>query len=165
MIMNKLFLLTILIVFVSGCATEVNENKTQEQQPPTEEQPVQESPQPPGGVLEGEVVPQEQPQSPPSLTTVKEFSIEADDYGFYLNSQKISSVSVNKEEVVKITFQVKKEQVYYNGLDFRGCGQDTPDTKPGAFVDIQFTVDSTCTITAYWPASDVAKASLQIIVS
>lgn len=153
----------ILIVFISGCATQVN-NVTSPEQPSQEQPSMQETTQQPtgAGTLQGEVTPHEQP---PSLPIIKEFTIEADDRGFYTNNQDISSISADKGDVVKITFKVREAGTYYGGLDFRGCGQDTPDTNPGASIDIQFTADSTCTITSYWPSSGVVKDNLQIIVS
>ncbi len=159
----------ILIVFISGCAAQVSETKTtqQVQETPTETQPIQEAPtQPTEGTLQGEVVPtQEQISSIPPLPTVKEFTIEADDRGFYLDNKDISSVSASKGELVKIMFKVKMEGTYYGGLDFRGCGQDTPDTRPGVSTEMQFTADSTCTIVSYWPASNVVKDNMQVVVS
>jgi len=110
-----------------------------------------------GGVLQGEV-------TPPTSTT-QEFSIEADDSAFYMSNQRISSISVTKGNTVKITFKVKEAGTYFGGLDFRGCGQDTQDTRPGSSVDVQFNAASTCTITSYWPASNVRKTDLQVVVS
>lgn len=156
----------ILIVFVSGCTAQVNETTTQpqEQEAPTETQPIEEAPtQPTEGTLQGEVATAQ--EQPPTLPTVKEFTIEADDIGFYIDNKDISSVPVSKGNVVKITFKVREARTYYGGLDFRGCGQDTPDTKPGASADMQFTAESTCTIVSYWPASNVVKDSMQVIVS
>ena len=121
------------------------------------------------GTLQGEVSPQTTPTlastpTPPALT-VKGFTIEADDDGFYRDGQKITSVSVSKSDAVKITFKVREAGTYFGGLDFRGCGQDTPDTRPGASAEMQFTADSTCTITSYWPSSNVVKKSMQVVVS
>ena len=158
----------ILIVFISGCATQISET-TQVPTTPAQEQiqeiPPQPTPQPAGeSTLQGEVTPTQQEQPPP-LPTVKEFTIDADDRGFYIDNKDTSSVPVLKGEIVKITFKVREAGTYYGGLDFKGCGQDTPDTKPGASVEIQFTADQACTITSYWPASNVIKDSMQVIVS
>lgn len=158
----------ILIVFISGCTSQLGETASpQQQEQAPVKQPVQEGPQqsPEEGALQGEVTQQEQPPSPPPLPTVKEFTIEADDKGFYIDNKDISSIPASKGNVVKITFTVREAGTYYGGLDFRGCGQDTPDTKPGASVEVQFTAESTCTITSYWPASNVPKDSMQVIVS
>lgn len=159
----------VLIIFISGCATQVSKTQTQGEQtiPSAEIQPVEEAPtqQPTEqGALEGEVAQQEIPSIPP-LPAVKEFTIEADDRAFYIDNKDITSISVSKGNLVKISFKVREAGTYYGGLDFRGCGQDTPDTKPGASADIQFTADSTCTIISYWPASNVLKDTMQVVVS
>lgn len=167
-LMKELILISlVLVVFISGCATQYGQTTQPQNQPyapPQEQQPVQESPQQEStgqGTLQGEVAPSQQPSSP----IMKEFTIEADDRGFYMDGQSIFSVSVNKSNIVKITYQVRLQNVYYGGLDFRGCGQISGGTKPGGSTTIQFTADSTCTITSYWPASNVIKDSMQVIVA
>jgi len=121
------------------------------------------------GTLQGEVSPQTTPTPAPTPTppalTVKDFTIEADDNGFYRDGQKITSVSASKSDVVKITFQVRSQNVYFGGLDFRGCGQDTPDTSPGGSAQVQFTADTTCTITSYWPSSNREKSRMDVVVA
>lgn len=122
------------------------------------------------GTLQGQVtqpttIPPPLEPSSASIPTTKDFTIEADDRGFYIDSKDTSSIAVLKGQLVKISFKVKQDGTYYGGLDFRGCGQDTPDTKPGDFVQIQFTADQTCTITSYWPASNVKKDTLQVMVT
>lgn len=111
------------------------------------------------GVLEGQVT------SPPPLPSVKEYAIEADDSGFYMGTQQISSLSVAGGDEVKITFQVRQTGVYYGGLDFRGCQQSSGGTLPGSSTVIQFIASDTCTITSYWPSSGIAKSNLQVTVS
>lgn len=154
-----------LIIFISGCAAQLGETvQTQPEEtatPPAEETPPQLS----QDTLQGEVLPQEEPPTVPPLPTAREFTIDADDTGFYIDNKDISLVSVSNGELVKITFNVRTVGTYFGGLDFRGCGQDTPNTKPGASIEIQFTADSTCTITSYWPSSGVVKDNLQIMVS
>ncbi|MBI2543431.1 MAG: hypothetical protein HYW24_04570 [Candidatus Aenigmarchaeota archaeon] len=155
----------VLIVFLSGC-TARNETNKSEPQPQQEipelpqEEPTQTTQQP-EGTLQGEVL--SPPQEPQQLT--RAFSIEADDRGFYMNSSKISSISSSKDDTIKITFIVRESGTYYGGLDFRGCGQNTASIKPGDSVVIQFTANSTCTITSYWPVTNVVKDNLQITVS
>lgn len=155
----------ILIVFISGCTAQVDKTRTPptETQQQTPDQTNQETPtqQPTEqGTLQGDVISQEQP--PP---TTKEFTIEADDSGFYKDGQMISSIQTSNGDMVKITFQVRSQGVYYGGLDFRGCGQNSGGTVPGGSTIVQFTADSTCTITSYWPSSGVVKSNLQVIVS
>ncbi|MBU5537566.1 MAG: hypothetical protein QW818_02645 [Candidatus Aenigmatarchaeota archaeon] len=153
----------ILIIFLSGCVSQISETQMSEQQTqPVQEKPIQ---QPTENTSQGESTPSQEQLPMPPLPTIREFTIEADDRGFYIDNKDISSVSVSKGDIVKITFRVREAGTYYGGLDFRGCGQDTPDVKPGASIDIQFTADSTCTITSYWPSSGVVKDSIQVIVS
>ena len=93
--------------------------------------------------------------------TVK-FTIEADDIAFYMNSEDLSAISVNKGEMVEITYNVRSTNVYYGGLDFRGCGQSSATVSPGGSIVVKFTADSTCTITSYWPTSGVVKDSMTV---
>ncbi|MBI2084572.1 MAG: hypothetical protein HYT70_03100 [Candidatus Aenigmarchaeota archaeon] len=157
----------ILAIFLAGCAAQVDtgqetmqpaEGLQEAQAPPEtplETQPVGE------GTLQGEVVQQEETPAPPAI---REFTIEADDSGFYIDNKDISSISVSSGDFVSITYQVRSQGVYYGGLDFRGCGQSTPSVKPGDSIKVQFTALSTCAITSYWPVSNVAKDSMQVIV-
>jgi hypothetical protein len=95
----------------------------------------------------------------------KEFSIDADDAGFYLDGQRsVSTISAAKGAAVEINFKVRSTGVYYAGLDFRGCGAEAK-ALPGKSVQLQFTAQETCTITSYWPTTGVVKASLQVVVS
>ena len=95
----------------------------------------------------------------------KEFTILADDDGFYINGEDVDSISVNLGEEIKITFNVDSDNVYYAGLDFRGCGFDTDNISPGGSVDVEFIVQNTCTITSYWPSSNVVKDRLNVMIS
>ena len=150
----------IAIIFISGCATQVNE---QGQETPTPTQEVEQTPPelPPGGALEGEV---ELPP-PPALPTLQEITLETDDNGYYLNGQKLASIPVVNGNVVKITFNLRTQGVYSAGAEYRGCDTSSPSAPPGGTTSLQFTASSSCTITAFWPASGVAKASLQIVVA
>lgn len=123
--------------------------------PPTESPPP--APQPP---------PPESPPTPPPPPepTTEQYTIGADDYGYYQNGQTITSLTVGKGNTVQITFQVSATKVYYGGLDFRGCGQNTATVPPGGSIQVSFTADTTCTISSYWPTSGVLKASLLINV-
>jgi len=101
------------------------------------------------------------PEMPPPVT---EFPIEADDRGFYINGADTGSISAGSGEELKITFNVRTTNVYYGGLDFRGCGQDTEKVSPGGSTTVEFTAASTCTITSYWPSSSRVKDNLQVVV-
>lgn len=117
------------------------------------------------GTLQGEVTPQQEISAIPPLPTTKEFTLETDDIGYYTDGQKTTSVSVAKGDAVKITFKLRTQNIYSAGAEYRGCGASSPSAPPGGTTSMQFTASSTCTITAYWPASGVAKASMQVIVS
>ena len=101
---------------------------------------------------------------PPVQPSVKVFVIEADDGGFYMNGADTSSISASSGENLKITFNVRTTNVYYGGLDFRGCGQQTDRVSPGGSTTVEFTATNTCTITSYWPSSSRVKDNLQVVV-
>ena len=105
---------------------------------------------------------QETPQEPQPF--VKEFVIEADDGGFYLNGADIGSISASAREALKITFNVRTTNVYYGGLQFKGCDLDTGKVSSGGSTTVEFSATNTCTITSYWPSSSRVKDNLQVIV-
>lgn len=96
--------------------------------------------------------------------SVEEFTVEADDKGFYINGEDISSIRVPEGTHVYITFQVRSKGVYYGGLDFRGCGESSGGTKPGKSTEIEFTASDDCKITSYWPSSGIAKDTLHVLM-
>ena len=159
--MNKILLTSlILIVFLAGC-TQYQNNYTQ----PSVQQPVQNPPQPTSQV--SEQTPNQTQQTPTTQQTTpmtKEFSFEVDDNGYYVNGQKMTTISVSKDDIVKINFQVRTTNVYSGGLEMRGCGQATGGIPPGKEGSLQFTASSSCTITGYWPSTNIAKSSLQVSV-
>ncbi|MEM5805531.1 MAG: DUF5667 domain-containing protein [Candidatus Aenigmatarchaeota archaeon] len=101
-----------------------------------------------------------QPSKVPKLVT-----IEADDYGFYINNQKINNLLVKPGEEVIIIFKVRETGVYYGGLDFRSDYFKTESVKPGDETKVSFNSANSFTITSYWPASNVMKANLNVVVS
>ena len=106
-------------------------------------------------------------QEPPPIirSEATEFFIEADDRGFYIDGADIGSISADSGETLKITFSVRSTGVYYNGLDFKGCGLNIGKAGPGdSIITVPFTPSSTCTITSYWPSSSRVKDNLQVIV-
>ena len=109
---------------------------------------------------------QQPSQQPPPITQPEatEFFIEADDRGFYIDGVDTGSISAGSGESLKITFNVRTTNVYYGGLQFKGCGQDTGKVIPGASATTEFTASSTCTITSYWPLSSRVKDRLQVVV-
>jgi hypothetical protein len=92
------------------------------------------------------------------------FTIEADDSGFYIDGQSVSTIDVNKGDVL-IVFMVRSTGVYHSGLDFRGCGAESGGTPPGGSADFTFSTVESCGITSYWPSTGVAKKTLNVRVS
>ena len=90
------------------------------------------------------------------------YSIVADDNGFYMQGNEISSITVAKNKPVLVTFLVDEDNVYYAGLDFRGCGEETGKVNPGDSIDFEFTTSSDCIIRSFWPATERLKATLQV---
>lgn len=101
---------------------------------------------------------EEQTVAPQSSS--KEFTLEADDYGFYPSDNLV----VNKGDKVKITFRVRSENVYYAGLKISGKYFDTGDIAVGGMKTVEFTADASDTITSYWPSSGVRKADVKLVV-
>lgn len=98
---------------------------------------------------------------PPPAPAVKTFTIEADDRGFY----PTGNITVNNGDVVRITFKVRTENVYFGGLDFRGAPYfTTPRVNPGGETTVEFTADKSFTYRSYWPNSNQLKATAQVTV-
>jgi hypothetical protein len=93
-------------------------------------------------------------------TQVFEFTLEADDSGFYPQS----TIEVPKGSKVKITFVVRTSNVYYGGLDFRSPKFETRQVRPGEKATVEFVADESFTFTSYWPISGVQKATGKVIV-
>lgn len=105
---------------------------------------------------------QQVPECAGQPAQAKEFTIEADDTGFYPSGM----VTVSKGGLVKITFSVRAAGTYFGGLDFRSeVWGDTGTVKPGESKTVEFTAGKTFTFTSYWPASNQKKADGQVIVS
>lgn len=98
--------------------------------------------------------------SPSPAVQSRSYILEADDQGFYPDGH----LSVPKGMTVKITFKVRSTNVYYGGLDFRSSKFATSGALPGGSTTVEFVADESFTITSYWPASGVTKATLQIEV-
>ncbi len=101
------------------------------------------------------------PQAPPAQIMKSVIELDADDDGFYLDGEQIGVVTVKKNQLLELTFNVRENEVYYGGLDFRGCGQDA-EAKPGKSVTLTFTPVANCIIKSYWPASGVLKDSIEL---
>lgn len=104
------------------------------------------------------------PAEQPAQTAAQEFSLEADDAGYYMNGAKVTSIDVKKDSKAKITFQVRTTNVAFGGLDFRSTqfNIDTKKVEPGESSTVEFTADKSGTIISHWPSSNIPKASLQV---
>lgn len=85
---------------------------------------------------------------------------EADDNGFYPQN----SLTVAKGAKVSLMFMVRKEGVYYGGLDFRSSKFKTATVKPGESTSVEFVADESFKITSYWPLTETYKATLVVEV-
>lgn len=94
----------------------------------------------------------------------KNYFIEANDLGYFMAGNKINSISVNQDTKLGITFNVSKDNVYYGGLDFKGCGVNS-SAKPGESTTLVLTAERSCSITSFWPSSGNEKSSLEIKVA
>lgn len=100
-------------------------------------------------------------EAPKLMPAVKTFTIEADDNGFY----PTGNITVSRGDIVKITFKVRTENVYFGGLDFRGEPYfRTSKVLPGGETSIEFTADKTFVYRSYWPASGIIKSSAQVTI-
>jgi len=111
-----------------------------------------------------DITPPPGPPTEPQQPTTKEFTIEADDKSFSIDGQDVSSITVNSGSMVRIDFLVSATQVYFGGLEFRGCGTDTGKVNPGESTTVMFLATESCTISSYWPASNRLKDRLQVVV-
>ncbi len=104
---------------------------------------------------------------PPTSTTeptevlIREFKIEADDAGFYPSSV----LTVPRGAKVKITFIVRRENVYSAGLEIRSSKFKTGGLAPGQIGAVEFLADESFEFGSWWPASNVFKAGGKVIVS
>ena len=90
----------------------------------------------------------------------KEFSAEADDYGFYPGN-----FSAKLNDKIKINFKFRDDKIYYGGLDIKGPFDAVKyrhgNTQP---MIAEFVLNDNTKITSYWPASGVRKADLMVNV-
>lgn len=89
-----------------------------------------------------------------------EFTVEADDNGFYPGILK-AKIGDN----VKINFKFKDNSIYFAGLDVKGPFDDIKYKLKGEQpIAREFTMKDEMRITSWWPSSGVKKATLVVEV-
>ncbi len=98
-----------------------------------------------------------------AMTTpvVQVVTVEADDQGLYP-----SSVVVMSGTPVRLTFKVRSTGVYSGGLTFRSALFSDVQAPPGGIAVVEFTpqIKMIYSLSSYWPASNVLKATGSIVV-
>lgn len=106
--------------------------------------------------VESDYVPKaETPQS-----DIREYTVEADDNGFYPDT-----IKAKIGDKVKINFKFRDDSIYFAGLDVKGPFEDIKYKLKGEQpVTREFTMKDEIRITSWWPASGVKKATLIVEV-
>ena len=101
---------------------------------------------------------------PPKDVEILNYIIFADDNGFYLDGKTINSISVKSNTKITVTFDVKTDDVYFGGLEFRSEKFNSGKISPGErWTSPEITMTNTFIITSFWPSSGTKKADLEII--
>ncbi len=91
------------------------------------------------------------------------YAVEADDDGYYVNGNKITSLDIIKGSTAVIAFKVRSQNVYSAGLQFKSNKFNSPGVRPGTtWKSPEFTADQAFKVTSYWPSSNVKKAELDV---
>ena len=96
----------------------------------------------------------------PAEPMIREFKLEANDSGFYPSPV----LTVPKGSKVKITFIVRRENVYPAGLEIRSAKFKTGGLAPGQIGSVEFLADESFEFGSWWPASNVFKAGGKVVV-
>ncbi|MBI2656910.1 hypothetical protein HYX03_04165 [Candidatus Woesearchaeota archaeon] len=92
---------------------------------------------------------------------VSDFTVEADDNGFYP-----STVKAKIGDKVRISFKFRDDSIYFAGLDIKGPFPTIQYKLKGEQpVTAEFTMKDETKITSWWPASGVKKATLTVEVA
>jgi len=101
------------------------------------------------------------PPKPEPQTGVSEFTVEADDKGFYPGA-----IKAKIGDKVIIHFKFRDDSIYFAGLDVKGPFNDINYKLNGEQpVTREFTMKEETRITSWWPASGVKKATLTVEVA
>ncbi|MBI2101983.1 hypothetical protein HYT53_05225 [Candidatus Woesearchaeota archaeon] len=89
---------------------------------------------------------------------IREYTVEADDHGFYP-----STIKAKIGDKVKINFKFRDDTIYFAGLDVKGPFEDIKyELKGEQPVTREFTMKAETKIISYWPSSGVRKATLVV---
>ena len=100
------------------------------------------------------------PPQPVQQQGVAEFTVEADDRGFYP-----SAIKAKIGDKVIIHFKFRDDSIYFAGLDVKGPFDDINYKLKGEQpVTREFTMKDETRIVSYWPSSGVKKATLTVEV-
>ena len=101
---------------------------------------------------------------PPKLEPqqgIAEFTVEADDNGFYPNK-----IQAKVGDKVRINFKFRDNAIYFAGLDVKGPFEDIKYKLKGEQpISREFAMKDETKITSWWPASGVKKATLTVEVA
>ena len=91
---------------------------------------------------------------------ISEFTVEADDKGFYPNNLKAQIGGK-----VKINFKFRDDSIYFAGLDVKGPFPTIQYKLNGKQpLTAEFTMEDETKIDSYWPSTGVHKATLMVEV-
>lgn len=91
---------------------------------------------------------------------ISEFTVEADDNGFYPNK-----IQAKIGDIVKINFKFRDNSIYFAGLDVKGPFEDIKYKLKGEQpISREFTMKGETKIISYWPSSGVKKGDLIVEV-
>ena len=100
------------------------------------------------------------PPKPEPQEGIAEFTVEADDNGFYPNA-----IQAKIGDKVKINFRFRDDSIYFAGLDVKGPFPDIKYKLKGEQpLTAEFTMKEETRITSWWPAAGVKKATLTVEV-
>lgn len=98
------------------------------------------------------------PNAESSRQGASEFTVEADDNGFYP-----STIKARVGDTVKINFKFRDASIYYAGLDVKGPFNTLHYKLKGQQpLTAEFTMQGAAKIDSYWPSSGVHKATLNV---
>ncbi len=88
--------------------------------------------------------------------------IDVDENGFYINSQKKTSIEVKSGDTAKLKFNALTGNLNSTGLVLKGCDQDEVEIAPGETETMSFKANKDCTIEAFYKGQNESIAELDI---